>query len=208
MQKKIAIPTSIVFILLLCASLIALFSPFIKAAWLKYTLRPSAQDTPSSTKPTWSTLPSLQPPLNNTTTSTNILADDPTRTTVQFSGTTLAGTQAPLLRFTQSDFDRVVNQNKLIILYFYSNNDNTSTDELPEIIDAFNQLSTDRVIGFVVHINNENVTADELAITNTMRVNTPDTKIFVKYSKELFHTTDSWDQQTYLSQITQRLSSL
>jgi hypothetical protein len=125
-----------------------------------------------------------------------------------FSGTKLAGSAAPLLSFSTSDYAQARTAHKLIVLYFYSDNDSNSRDEFLEITDAFNQLSTNKVVGFRVHMDDDFVSEPEFKVQQDFHVTSTTTKIFIKDGNELLRSTDSWGQEEYLNQLNKLLTTL
>ena len=129
--------------------------------------------------------------------------EQPTDTTnpPQFSGAILAGQKSLLLDYNQTDYAAALKSNKLITLYFYANWCPLCKTEFPEMQDAFNQLSTDQVIGFRVNFNDNETDETERELAREFGVAYQHTKVFVRNGQRLLKAPDSWDQQRYLSEI-------
>jgi len=124
-----------------------------------------------------------------------------------YAGERLAGTAAPLLDFTAADYNAAKQTDKLIILYFYANWCPICAEEFPHVQAAFNELSSDRVIGFRVNFNDNQTDADEIALARQYGVPYQHTKVFIKNGQQVLKSPESWSQQRYLSEINQALAA-
>src|SRR3990167_11024200 len=86
---------------------------------------------------------------------------DKGETMMKYSGAVLAGKSAPLLDFTKADYDAALNTDKLIVLYFYANWCPICRAEFPIMQKAFNELNTDKAVGFRVNYNDSETDNDE-----------------------------------------------
>lgn len=128
------------------------------------------------------------------------------KTTKGWQGKILAGTSAPLIEFNKTDYDRARQSDKLIFLYFYATWCPICRVEVPRMHEAFNELSTDKVIGFQVNYKDTDTDRDEQTLAREQNVTYQHTKIFLKPSSakpERF--LDSWDKARYLREITSRI---
>lgn len=125
---------------------------------------------------------------------------------MQFSGTRLAGTaSAPLLDFNQSDYQKALASDKLIVLYFYASWCPICKAELPELYGAFDSLTTSDVVGFRVNFNDSDTDANEKDLARKHGVAYQHTKVLVKDGAQIYKAPDSWKQARYISEITSRL---
>lgn len=156
------------------------------------------------TKATAPTTPTEQNEKLNGNLATNAVPAKPTenKTAIsEYGSKKFAGTSAPLLAFTKAGYDAATQSGKLVVLYFYANWCPLCQAEFPEMIDAFNQLSTDQVVGFQVHFNDSETGSDEQNLAREFGVAYQHTKVFVKNGSRILKAPDSWDQQRYLQEI-------
>ena len=130
---------------------------------------------------------------------------DKGETMMKYSGAVLAGKSAPLLDFTKADYDAAVKSDKLVILYFYANWCPICKAEFPVMQNAFNKLSTDKVIGFRVNYNDDQTSADEKALAKQFGVAYQHTKVFVKNGERILKSPEGWDDKRYDMEITKAL---
>jgi thiol-disulfide isomerase/thioredoxin len=123
-----------------------------------------------------------------------------------FQGRVLAGTQAKLYDFVKSDYDAALQTDKLVVLYFYATWCPICTAELPRLYGAFDELSTDRVVGFRVNYNDGDTDGDERELARTHGVAYQHTKVFVRNGQRVYKAPDAWDKARYLNEITRALA--
>jgi thiol-disulfide isomerase/thioredoxin len=126
-------------------------------------------------------------------------------TTSSYSGQVLAGSSAPLLVFNQADYDKAVAEGKLIVLYFYANWCPTCKAEFPSVQAAFDQLNSNKVVGFRVNFNDNETDTSEEALAREFGVPYQHTKVFVQNGNQLLKSPETWDAQRYVSEITSRI---
>lgn len=120
----------------------------------------------------------------------------------EYTGTVLAGTSAPLLDFVQADFDAAVSADKLIVLYFYANWCPICAAEFPLMQQAFNELTTDQVVGFRVNFNDDQTDADEETLARQHGVAYQHTKVLLKDGRQILKSPESWTADRYRTEIT------
>lgn len=125
---------------------------------------------------------------------------------ISYSGTRLAGNSAPLLAFTHADYEAAKNSGKLIVLYFYANWCPICREEFPNAEAAFNQLTTDQVVGFRVNFNDNETDAAEEALAREHGVAYQHTKVLVKSGQRIKKSPETWTQDRYVSEITAALA--
>lgn len=124
---------------------------------------------------------------------------------VKYSGAVLAGTSAPLLDFNKADFEAAVKSDKLVVLYFFANWCPICAEEFPKMQSAFNELTTDQVVGFRVNYNDNQTDADEKALAREHGIAYQHTKVFLKSGQQILKSPETWAQARYLTEITKAL---
>jgi len=122
-----------------------------------------------------------------------------------YVGTVLAGRPAPLLDFTKADYDAAVKSDKLIVLYFYANWCPTCKAEFPITRGAFDELTTDKAIGFRVNYNDDQTDDDEKNLAREFGVAYQHTKVFVKNGKRILKSPETWGDKRYDIEIDRAL---
>ena len=131
---------------------------------------------------------------------------DKGETMMKYSGAVLAGKSAPLLDFTKTDYDAAVKSDKLVVLYFYANWCPICKAEFPVMQKTFNELGTDKVIGFRVNYNDDQTDADEKALAKQFGVAYQHTKVFVKNGERILKSPEGWDDKRYDMEINKALT--
>lgn len=130
---------------------------------------------------------------------------DKGETMMKYSGATLAGKSAPLLDFTKADYDAAVKTDKLVVLYFYANWCPICKAEFPIMQKVFNELTTDKVIGFRVNYNDDQTDSDEKNLAREFGVAYQHTKVFVKGGQRTLKSPEGWDENRYDTEINKAL---
>lgn len=118
-----------------------------------------------------------------------------------FSGTVLAGTHAPLLDFTQADYEAALASGRLVFLYFYANWCPICREEFPVVQAVFNGLTTDQVVGFRVNFNDDQTDAQEEALAREHGVAYQHTKVMVRSGQRILKSPETWTKERYVTEI-------
>ena len=124
----------------------------------------------------------------------------------KYTGTVLAGKSAPLLDFTKADYDVAIKSDKLVVLYFYANWCPICKAEFPVMQKVFNELTTDKVIGFRVNYNDSDTDSNEKALASQFGVAYQHTKVFVKNGQRILKSPEGWDDKRYDIEINKALT--
>lgn len=133
--------------------------------------------------------------------STNLACDPEKLPADQYCGEVLAGKTSPLLDFQKADFEKALKTDKLIVLYFYANWCPICKEEVPKLEAAFNELETDRVIGFRANYNDSETDSAEVDLAREHGIGYQHTKVFIKAGQRLLKSPESWEKQRYLDEI-------
>ena len=155
---------------------------------------PNETKQPQITTQSNLTTPATQQPTNKTI------------TTSTYSGTIIAGKSSPLIDFNKADYDVALKTDKLIVLYFYANWCPICRAEVPHLYGAFDELTTDRVIGFRVNYNDDQTDDNERNLAREFSVAYQHTKVFVKNGQRVLKSPETWDKNRYLSEINKFLT--
>lgn len=130
-------------------------------------------------------------------------SNEPQENLIYYQGTILAGKGSMLLLdFKKADYDRALASEKVIFLYFYANWCPICLVEVPNaLIPAFNEFTTDKVIGFRVNYNDSDTDEDEKTLAKQFGITYQHTKVILKDGKEVLKSLDSWDKDKYLQAI-------
>lgn len=118
-----------------------------------------------------------------------------------YQGRLLAGDTAPYLEFAQADYEKALDDGKVILLYFYANWCPVCRKEQPEVIAAFDELELDSVVGFRVNYDDDETNEFEKQLAREHGVSYQHTKVIIKNGDRVLKAPDSWDQQRYIEEI-------
>ncbi len=119
-----------------------------------------------------------------------------------YKGKKIAGDKAVLLEFNKADYDAAIASDKLVVLYFYANWCPVCKEETANAFyPAFNELTTDEVIGFLVNYKDSDTDNNEKALAAQYGIPYQHTKVFVKNGKQILKAPDGWNKARYLEEI-------
>jgi thiol-disulfide isomerase/thioredoxin len=131
--------------------------------------------------------------------------DDAMMGASSYEGEMLGGSSAPLLDFTKADYEKALESDKLIALYFYANWCPVCRAEFPVMQEVFNELQSDEVIGFRVNYNDNETDDYERGLAKQFGVAYQHTKVFVRNGTRILKSPEGWDKARYESEITKVL---
>jgi thiol-disulfide isomerase/thioredoxin len=120
---------------------------------------------------------------------------------VGYKGEVIAGSTTPFLVFNQADYDKAVAEGKVVFLDFYANWCPICRAEAPDIHAAFNELSSDEVVGFRVNYNDSDTDSDEEKLADAYGITYQYTKVIVKDGKVVTKSQDVWSKEDVLKNI-------
>mgnify|MGYP001582859187 FL=1 len=118
-----------------------------------------------------------------------------------YLGKVLAGNSSPFLEFNREDYEKALKSDKIILLDFYANWCPICRAEEPGILDGFDSLTTDKLIGFRINFNDSETDSDEKQLAKDFNVPYQHTKIFIKKGVEISRSVDQWDKERFLKEI-------
>lgn len=113
----------------------------------------------------------------------------------------LAGNKAKYYEFTQEAYDGALNQNNIILLYFYANWCPICRAEQPETLAAFNELDNENVVGFRVNYKDSQTDEYEEALAKEFGITYQHTKVILKDGQRILKAPDTWDKDRYLEEL-------
>lgn len=122
-----------------------------------------------------------------------------------FNGTRIAGNASPLLEFSVHDYTEAVSSDRLVVVYFYADWCPVCKSEFPEMKNAFDQLTTDRVVGFRVHYNDGSTDEYARELASQLGIPYQHTKVIMRKGQLLLKSPESWTKDRYLLEIGSRL---
>ncbi|MEK7193465.1 MAG: thioredoxin family protein [Patescibacteria group bacterium] len=125
----------------------------------------------------------------------------------KYTGTVLAGKSAPLLDYNKVDYDVAIASDKLVVLYFYANWCPICKEEtVNSLYPAFNELTTDKVVGFRVNYKDSDTSSEEKSLAVQYGIPYQHTKVLLRNGKQILKAPDGWDKTRYLTEINKALA--
>lgn len=119
-----------------------------------------------------------------------------------YAGKILAGTgSTKYLDFSKADYDKALQENKKILLYFYASWCPLCKKEQPEIFAAFNELNDPELVGFRVNYKDGDDDETEKALAKEFGIGYQHTKVILKDGQRVLKAPDSWDKERYLEEL-------
>ena len=120
---------------------------------------------------------------------------------MDFSGTVLAGSAAPLLDFSQADYEKALASGKPVFLYFYANWCPVCKEEQEVLTTAFNSIKNESIIGFRVNYKDNETDDDEVALARQFGIAYQHTKVAIQDGETVLKAPDSWDIERYENEL-------
>lgn len=142
------------------------------------------------------------PPENNSDQSQTPNNQPSENPSTSYSGTVIAGDTTKYIRFSQLDYDKAVEDENVIYLYFYATWCPICKAERPTILDAFEEMSYQDVVGFEVHYNDDETIAEDREVAKKFGVSYQHTTIILdKDGNEFFRSLSPISKEMIKSNI-------
>tara|TARA_Y100000310_G_scaffold345764_1_gene469565 strand:+ start:1088 stop:1612 length:525 start_codon:yes stop_codon:yes gene_type:complete len=140
-----------------------------------------------------------------TSTETNIKVNEPPTTTVaqspDYLGTTLSGTTTPYLDFNIQDYEKALQENKIIFLNFYADWCPTCRREQPGIFSAFYKLDNPNIIGFRINYKDSYTDEDEIDLARKYGITYQHTKVILKDGEVIKKELSQWGEEKTINEL-------
>jgi thiol:disulfide interchange protein len=117
------------------------------------------------------------------------------------SSSILAGTTTKYIAFNQEDYNKALEENKIILLYFYASWCPICQAEQKEVFSAFEEMDYPNVVGFRVNYRDSDVEEFEEQLAKEHGITYQHTKVIIKDGERVLKAPDSWDKEGYLKEI-------
>jgi thiol-disulfide isomerase/thioredoxin len=121
----------------------------------------------------------------------------------EFRGKVLAGKQAKYIEFNTRDFEKAKELDKIIFLDFYANWCPECRSEAPNLLQGFNNLNSDSVVGFRVNYKDSDTSEDEKNLAKDLGITYQHTKVILRNGQEVFRTQDTWSKSDLVNTLLQ-----
>ena len=123
-----------------------------------------------------------------------------------YQGKVIAGTATKYIRFNKADYQKALDEEKVIYFYFYASWCPICAKERPSILEAFNEMDYPNVVGFEVHFTDDEVTPDDEEISRQFGISYQHTTIIHvvgidKTGKEAFRSLSPISKETIKEKI-------
>jgi thiol-disulfide isomerase/thioredoxin len=119
-----------------------------------------------------------------------------------YMGEALASESSSMyLAFNKEDYEKALESDKYILLYFYASWCPTCKEEQPEVIAAFNELNREDVIGFRVNYKDSDTESYEEDLAREFGISYQHTKVILHNKERILKSPESWDKERYLEEL-------
>ena len=133
-----------------------------------------------------------------------IKVNEPTTTIPQspdYLGTTLAGSITPYLDFQKQDYEKALQENKIIFLNFYAGWCPICQNEQPGIFSAFSKLDNPNIIGFRINYKDSYTDEDEIDLARKYGITYQHTKVILKDGEVIKKELSQWGEEKTINEL-------
>ena len=113
----------------------------------------------------------------------------------------LAGTVTKYIEFNKKEYDKALQENKVILLNFYASWCPICRSEEKEVISAFNEINKENIIGFRVNYNDLSTDDFEEELAKEFGITYQHTKVILKNGKRELTSLETWNKERYIDEI-------
>ncbi|MBR9680426.1 MAG: thioredoxin family protein [Candidatus Altiarchaeota archaeon] len=118
----------------------------------------------------------------------------------------LAGDKSPYYTFNNTEYQKAISENKVILLHFYANWCGICRAEQTSALRAFNALNVEGMVGFRVNFGDSETDSFEEALAREFNVPYQHTKVIVKNGEVLLKDLNAWNEIVFTQKINEVLS--
>ncbi len=114
----------------------------------------------------------------------------------------LAGKTSKYYEFSNDEYNRAINENKIILLYFFADwCPICKAEQKDATLPAFNELEKDNIIGFRIHYNDDLVSEKDEELAKKFGITYQHTKVILKDGKQILKDLNSWTKDKYILEL-------
>jgi len=118
-----------------------------------------------------------------------------------YSGSVIAGKSAPYLDFNKTDYENALKSGKVVFLNFYANWCPICRAEASEMVNGFNKLTTDNLVGFRVNYNDTETDSLEKDLAEKYKITYQHTKVILQNGKEVYNKIEQWEENDVVTNL-------
>ncbi len=178
--------------------LILIFAVILVSGCTQYPNDTTLTQNPSHTQ---NTIQTSQPPSSVLQPTQSTITTNSPKTEATFDYESLPKYASRYYRYSKEAYQAAVNEKAIVYLYFYANWCPICRESRPKILEAFNKMNFDDVIGFEVHFNDDQVTDEDKEITRNYQIPYQHTTIIAKNGEQVFKSLEELSTERLIEEI-------
>jgi thiol-disulfide isomerase/thioredoxin len=118
-----------------------------------------------------------------------------------YLGTIIAGKTSPYIVFNKADYDKAMLSGKIIFLEFYANWCPICRAQASKLVEGFNTLTDEHIVGFRVNYNDDETDEIEKQLAKDFGVTYQHTHVILKDGKVVSKSNDDLDKDSFVELI-------